>query len=530
MSLPKEPRQKMINMMYLVLTALLALNVSAEILNAFKTVNNSIIQSNKVVTDKNNITYNSFQNKLKDPQTAALAQEWAPRAVKVQQLSKTIYDQIDSLKSELVEESSPSMKDGVKEYNEASLDAATRLFDEKGKGKILYKALIDYKADLLNTLNPDDIVSKEPLVLADLVKARADFNAQLPMDLRVPKSQSGNAPSGDSAKDWTLNYFHMTPTIAAMTILSKFQSDIKNSEAQMIDYLHKKIGEVKVVFDKFQVLAQASSNYVMPGDELDITAGVGAFSAAAKPNITINGQQQSIGDDGTAMYKTKAEGAGQHTVMVHIQYTKPDGTPAVVDKPVTYTVGLPSGSSVFLKKMNVLYIGEENPLTISGGSVGREKVHVSFEGGGSIENTGGDDWVAKPTTPGISKIIVNAAGKVAQFEMRVKYLPNPTGFVGTHMGGSISAAEFKADGGLIAKLQNSDFESPFTVISYKLSAIGGSISQPVQASNDGNRWNGRAASIVGQASPGTNVFFDEVHVKGRDGRVRELAPMVFMLK
>ncbi len=359
---------------------------------------------------------------------------------------------------------------------------------------------------------------------------RRIFTKQLPLDLRVPKSQSGNASSGDSAKDWTLNYFHMTPTIAAMTILSKFQSDIKNSEAQMIDYLHKKIGEVKVVFDKFQVLAQASSNYVMPGDELHITAGVGAFSSSVKPQISINGQQMNLNASGTADFMTKAEGAGEHTVMVHIHYTKPDGSPFDKDQPVKYTVGLPSGSSVFLKKMNVLYIGEENPLTISGGSVGREKVHVSFEGGGTIENTGGDDWVAKPTTPGMSNIVVNAAGKITEFPMRVKYLPNPTGFVGTHMGGSISAAEFKADGGLIAKLQNSDFESPFTVISYKLSAIGGSISQPVQASNDGNRWNGRAAAIVTQASPGTNVFFDEVHVKGRDGRVRELAPMVFMLK
>jgi gliding motility-associated protein GldM len=516
-------------MMYLVLTALLALNVSAEILNAFKTVNNSIIQSNAVVTEKNNLTYKSFENKLNDPQTAALAKIWAPKAAQVQKLSATLYTLIDSMKSELIEESSPSMKDGVKDYNEASLDAATNLFDNKGKGKILYNDLIAYKADLLNVLNPDEFAGS-PLVQADVKKAKADFAEQLPLDLRVPKSQSGNARTADSAKDWTLNYFHMTPTIAAMTILSKFQSDIKNSEAQMIDYLHKKIGEVKVVFDKFQVLAQASSNYVMPGDELDITAGVGAFSAAAKPDITINGQGQTIGDDGTALYKTKAEGAGEHTVSVHIEYTKPDGTKAIVDKPVKYTVGLPSGASVFLKKMNVMYIGEENPLTISGGSVGREKVHVSFEGGGSITNTGGDDWVAKPTTPGISKVIVNAAGKIATFEMRIKYLPNPTGFVGTHKGGAMSSAEFKADQGLIARLENSDFESPFQVVSYKLSAIGGSISQPVQASNEGNRWTGRAASIVAQASPGTNVFFDEIHVKGRDGRDRELAPMVFMLK
>ena len=87
MSLPKEPRQKMINMMYLVLTALLALNVSAEILNAFKTVNNSIAKSNDVVTEKNNLTYKAFEKALKDPQTEANAAIWAPKAKQIQKIS-----------------------------------------------------------------------------------------------------------------------------------------------------------------------------------------------------------------------------------------------------------------------------------------------------------------------------------------------------------------------------------------------------------------------------------------------------------
>src|SRR5882724_3365452 len=250
MSLPKEPRQKMINMMYLVLTALLALNVSAEILNAFKTVNNSIIQSNDVVTDKNNITYKSFDDKLKDPRTAALAQTWAPKAVEVKKLSSDVYNLIEQLKTQLIVESSPSVKDGVKEYNESSLDAATRLFDTKGQGKILYEKLRAYKVSLLDVLKPEEFANS-PLIMADVKKQKEDFKRQLPLDVTVPKSQSGNARTADSAKDWTLNYFHMTPSIAAMTILSKFQSDIKNSEAQMIDYLHKKIGEVVVVYDKF---------------------------------------------------------------------------------------------------------------------------------------------------------------------------------------------------------------------------------------------------------------------------------------
>src|ERR1700722_6901527 len=104
MSLPKEPRQKMINMMYLVLTAMLALNVSAEILNAFKTVNTSIIKSNDVITEKNNVTYTSLDQKLKQPETKVLAEIWAPKAKEAQKLSAEVYDYIQGLKDKLVEE------------------------------------------------------------------------------------------------------------------------------------------------------------------------------------------------------------------------------------------------------------------------------------------------------------------------------------------------------------------------------------------------------------------------------------------
>src|SRR5581483_1553917 len=129
MSLPKEPRQKMINMMYLVLTALLALNVSVEVLNAFKTVNHSIERSNQVVDEKNNMTYTAFTRELGDQQTAALAKIWAPPAMKVKAMAATFTTFIDSLKEKLILSSSPSMKEGKREFADGNLDAATRLFD-----------------------------------------------------------------------------------------------------------------------------------------------------------------------------------------------------------------------------------------------------------------------------------------------------------------------------------------------------------------------------------------------------------------
>src|ERR1700748_2172573 len=105
MSLPKEPRQKMINMMYLVLTALLALNVSVEVLNAFKTVNHSIERSNTVITEKNDLTYKSFEAKLVDPQTAAIAKIWAPSATQAKKLSTELTTYLETLKEDLINKS-----------------------------------------------------------------------------------------------------------------------------------------------------------------------------------------------------------------------------------------------------------------------------------------------------------------------------------------------------------------------------------------------------------------------------------------
>ncbi len=531
MALPKEPRQKMINMMYLVLTALLALNVSSEILNAFKVVNHSISTSNDVISSKNQATYNQFKKDLEDPQTKAKAELWAPKAEQVQKLSSELFSYIETLKTDLKKESGLKQVDGKEEFREDNLDAPTRLMDKNGKGKELYDRLGAYRKQVLDVLNPESFPDefKNNKVIVDQLKMQIEaFQKSLPIDLNVPKGQEGKEYSND-AKGWTTNYFHMTPTIAALTILSKFQNDVKNSESQLVDYCHQQIGAVKVVYDEFEAIAQANTTYAMPGDAIEINAGVGAFSAAAKPKITINGAVVPL-TGGKAIYKTTAAGAGDHAVAVKIEYTKPDGTIAVKNETVKYTVGVPSGASIFLEKMNVMYLGVDNPVTISGGSVGREKVKVSFPAG-TIASAGGDRYNAKPTgNPGMSKIVVNADGKNFEFPIRVKRLPDPAGFIGAKKGGNISSAEFKAIGAVIAKLEDSEFEAPFKVLSYKLSAVGGPIQLYTEAANEGNRWGGQAANLVGRAGPGTTIFIDQLRVVGPDGKEREISPMKFNLK
>jgi len=493
--------------MYLVLTALLALNVSAEILNAFKTVNNSLTNSNAVLQNSTANVFKAFADYKNDPKNAENARIWEPKAQAVQQLSTTLYNHIEGLKNKLMDGSGRNLKEGDTTFKEDNLDAPTRIMDQEGEGEKLRKMLEDYK---------NNVLAVDP-------KIKAEFSSKIPINTAIPKSQTGS-----TSNSWTTAYFHMTPTIAALTMLSKFQNDVKNAENQVTNFCLQQVGGVVFKLDKFEPLVGTNATYFMPGDEMQIDAGLGAFNADARPDVVVNGTRVPVNEKGIATHKFKVNGSGN--VNVVLNYTDPNtGEKKSINKTIPYTVGMPSGASVFLEKMNVMYVGVENPITISGGSVGREKVRVSFPGG-TIVSQNGDRYVMKPTNTGMSEVIVNADGKIFKFPMRLKSLPRPSGFVGASRGGRISAAAFKAQGGLIARLEDSEFEAPFRVVGYTLGASGGAFPTYQQATNEGNRWAGNAKSIIDRATPGTTIFFDEIRVIGPDGKVVSIQPMVFQLQ
>ena len=507
MSLPKEPRQKMINMMYLVLTALLALNVSAEILNAFKTVNNSLLNANIIIEEKNDGIFKSFVKKMADSKTAERATIWNAKAQQAKTLADGMSSYIESVKLELMKESGQITPGG--DYKQDNLDAPTRVLVEGTMGKELYKKLEEYKKNLL-------AIDKE---------IGAEFIKTLPIDLSMPPTEKqGNSSTWESA------YFRMTPTIASITMLSKFQNDVRNSEAQVVDFCHRKVGEVVIVYDEFQAFAGTNSQYLMPGQELVITAGVGAFSKAAKPNITVDGAGMPLNANGVAEYKTTVGAPGSYTKTVNITYTKPDGTTASIPRKVEYTVGSPTGASVSADAVKVLYIGLENPMTITGGVGGAEQTDARIDNG-SIVKQGGGKYVATVTTPGKAIITVIAQGKSTPFEFRVKRVPNPVAMVGASEGGRIQANAFKAQQGVRADLKDFVFEGvKFDVLSYVFYATGsGFAEQPGISQNPGPYFNAESNRIKEKCKPGTTVVLDEVKVKGPDGASRTLPPIVFNL-
>jgi len=498
MALPKEPRQKMINIMYLVLTAILALNVSAEILNAFKVVDSSLLKSNASIDGSNTTLFKSLQDKMKKPETSANATIWFGKAEQAKKLSDVIYTKIEMLKDSLVRASGYAPERGDTTYKEDDLESATRLFIVNGKGQELLKDLTNLRTQLL-AIDPE--INKE-------------FASKLPIDISVPPSTTG------SNNSWEYNYFHMTPTVAAVTILSKFENDVKNAENQIVTYCHNKVGAVEVVYDKFQPIAAASSTYLMPGQELIVTAGVGAFNSAAKPVITIDGAAVQINDNGVAEKKFNVSGGGSRKVHVVINYIKPDGKPDQLIKDIEYTVGTPGGVAASADKMNVFYIGVENPVTV-GSPTGWDRTNVSLPGGTLTSNGGNGRFNARVTTPGKITLNVTADGKTTPFEFRVKRIPDPIIKVGTSGGGRMQAVAFRSQTFVRADLENFDFEAKFSVTGAtvyfnipgdrnvkQVTLTGGSMAP--------------AAQYMSLLVPGATVTFDNITVVGPDGQKRTI--------
>ncbi|HMI78711.1 MAG TPA: hypothetical protein VK484_07950, partial [Ferruginibacter sp.] len=254
------------------MTAILALNVSNEVIEAFKTVDKSLQSSNASISTSNGILYKSLSEMMTKDETKVQAAIWQPLAEKAKTYAAEVDSYINDLKLELKQGAGLVIKDdGKEDFKEDNLDASTRIFETNGKGDALKAKLEDYKRKILE-LDP---------------KIRAKFEANFPISTEGVEGREGK-------KDFTTGYFHMTPTVAALTMLSKFQNNVKNVESQIVTFCASQVGAVEVHMDEVGVLVGQSSNYLMPGQELVVTAGVGAYSSTVKSNISINGNPVNL--------------------------------------------------------------------------------------------------------------------------------------------------------------------------------------------------------------------------------------------
>ena len=296
MAIPKEPRQLMINIMYLVLTALLALNVSAEIFNAFKVVDEGLKNANASLDASNSQLPDVINERA---QKTKELEKYADRTGPARQYSKELSDYIDNLVDYMVDQSGD--KDGVA-YNDGDYDEykgvktikgkkdkdiTTRYLVDEGKGDELKAKIEEYQGKFLSLIDENE---------------RDQFAASMPLAI---DDETWKTSLDKSKKSWSDFNFRQMPLGATLPIFRKFINDTKSTEAAVLNYLMGKVGGEDVVLDQFKVVSSPTKTYIINGETFETDVFLSA--AASKDvntgiTIKVNGQTLQADDEGAAKF------------------------------------------------------------------------------------------------------------------------------------------------------------------------------------------------------------------------------------
>ncbi|NND31591.1 MAG: hypothetical protein HKN76_03300 [Saprospiraceae bacterium] len=539
MAIPKEPRQIMINLMYLVLTAMLALNVSAEIMNAFWDLNNSLEESNALTSESVKATEQGIQPilekkpKLREPLNAGIKE--------VRNEVSALVDYIEEIKVFLIDET--GNKNGTVDeedfYNglprgKKNKDLTTRYLVEEGKGEELMERVNEAKAKLIavfeKTLQDEDVQAEAKLTDSEIEARIKNINENITLGI----DESWRDKADKDKKTWSDYKFKQMPIVATLPVLTKIQTDARSAEATLVNKMAELVGGREIKLNKFFPVMNAKKGYVIRGEKFEAEVSIGAYSSefAKTSSISINGKSIPLNDEGKGTYSEIANSYGKQNLRLTANVKNPlTGETFTESSEFEYEVGERS-ATVSADKMNVFYIGVDNPISVAVAGASSNQVKVSGSGVTVKGNNGKYIVTAKKPTND-AKISVSAPGINKSFDFRVKRIPDPVPTLGrgpNKNGGSMGSGEFKAQLGLAAVLENFDFEAKCNVQGYNLTRVA-KRQDPVEAVNPGPRYQGRAKNLVAQAKPGDIYYFDNVKVRcPGDSAGRRLPSITFKIK
>ena len=537
------PRQKMINMMYLVLTALLAMNVSAEVLEAFKLVETGIENSNQVLREKVAFVDEAFLAKMGDDPDGQMLYE---QTQKVTAAAGGLNALIDGLKEDLFRLSGRDEDGGLEKMDD--IDSPSRLLAiedaSEFKGKLLQDEINAAKKEIIDIINKTPgFLPAERAALINSLTLTAEDNPKI---------------AGIDGKWYYNNFFHV-PSAGTMTILTKLQNDALMAEATVNEAILKTIGALDFKFDKLRATVQAPKSYLPGGAQYEANIFLTASSSGIVAETYVGAldmskfKVDSTGDyipfnsvSGTPFSSTPkmvvngkytaGTSVGQNAAKGAIKIANPKGGFDWYPFELSYEGAAPGGFSVSPTKMNVLYIGVPNPLSITLGDAkpGTERVSISQ---GSISGKG-NSWTATVSSVGEAKITVagttpgGEAAKSQSASFRVKLIPDPIPTLGGDevltTNGKGQKGTIKAKGGIVPLLKDFDFEARFNVISYDFYLTSGGELLPARG-NNGPMFSGAVTNLIDRAKPNDMMVFDNIKVQGPDGKTRKIPGMSFQI-
>lgn len=539
MSIPKEPRQLMINLMYLVLTAMLALNVSAEIINAFFDLNDSLKKSEQIASEGANKTKEGIQGVLdKKPE---LREPLNTGIDKSKAAVDAFVDYVEGIKNNLIDaggNKNGGVDDG--DYIEShghkvpagkkNKDITTDILVSKGKGDEIAVKVGELRTQLIQIYREaisHPAVMKEQRLDPTKIDAKVkEYEAAL--NLEIEKDWQEKA-EGHKAS-WADYKFRQMPLAAVLPILTKLQTDARNGQADATNKLAALVGSFEIKLNQFFPVISAKKGYVIKGEPFEAEVAIGAFSDkfASGATISVNGQSIKLDATGKGKYVVTPSSLGKQNLNLVANVVNPiTGEKMSGTSTFEYEVGQRSAVCA-ADKMNVFYIGVDNPVSVSVAGASSNQINVSASGC-QISGSGGK-YIVKASAVGPAKINVSAPGITQAFDFRVKRIPDPVAKLGNESSGAMGSGEMKAQRGVLSVLENFDFDAKCTIESFGVARVP-KRSDPILARNEGASFNGNARSIVDAATPGDLYYFDEIKVRcPGDGAARKINSMNWRIK
>ena len=522
MSIPKEPRQQMINIMYLVLIAMLAMNVSNEVIGAFKELNRGIEKNSNALEAQFAANKSSLENAVKKNQYGKVYESKLPE---VEKINADFVNWVEELQNEIKLSVAPA-----EEWEEGwpkRLDdqaATTRIMIEEGKGKLLQEKIEQARKDYLAVFNPE-MKGNEPIFE---LRDQTAFETELQLAINeIPNGQ-----------DWAEFNFNQMPLVAVITLLNKLKNDSKSTAASAVKRLKDKVTKEEIAWDQFKVAIVPNSQKLTQGDKLRAEIFLAAASSQSRPSITINGKNYPVDGEGVAVFETQANQLGQHNINATINYKDGYGRPQQKKQSLAYNVVTPASHAPLVSPtaMNVLYIGLDNPITASIIGIRDDKVNVSVDGNASISRaSGAGNYTVKVKDTGEVNVKVNGTserGEAYSFSMpfRTKRVPDPVPMLGNCSGCAMRSGEFRAQAGLRAELKDFVFENVrYDIKSYEVMFKKATDPDLKRSTNRGKKFTDQTKRLIDQASPGDAYYFEEIRAVGPDGKTRTLPNIAYRI-
>ncbi len=349
------------------------------------------------------------------------------------------------------------------------------------------------------------------------------------MPLKVEEEWK-NSKDKNSWTDWK---FRQMPVAAVFPLLTKIQSDAKASSTTVLNHLFKQVSGEDIKFDAFEPVISAPKGYIIKGEKYSADVFLSAYSTSASGNtrISVNGASLPV-KEGKATYETSGSKLGENKFSVKIDVVNPlTNETKSYSKEFSFEVGERS-VAISADKMNVFYIGVDNPISVSAAGISSNLLKVGINGGGGqLSQTGSNTWTVRVSQPTDDcKITVSGGEMNASKQFRVKRIPDPVAKLGNKPDGEMGNGEFKVQRGLIAWLENFDFDAKCDIQGFNIVKVS-KREDPVEAVNAGGSFSDKALSLVQSAKPGDTYYLENVKARcPGDQAGRKINSLVFRIK